>query len=158
MKLSEAKQILNKNGYLLEDRFGGGKDRYGHKINRIKLSDVNFDDVPDEDVVEETPSPKTKKVFSDVQVNNLSIWAFEDNYKDNRQFLCNQLKGKPVSKKTIEKILNGLNWDKWHDTHTTYFGIYDYIEDQGKCYIGKIGKDGNIDKPNLLITWYANKA
>ena len=146
MKLSEAKQILNKNGYLLEDRFGGGKDRYGHKINRIKLSDVNFDDVPNDEV------------FSDVQVNNLNMWAFEDNYKDNRQLLCNQLKGKPVSKKTIEKILNGLNWDKWNDTHSTYFGIYDYIEDKGKCYIGKIEKNGNIDKPLLLITWYANNA
>ena len=46
MKLAEARQILNKNGYLLEDRFGGGKDRFGHRIKRIKLSDL--EDKPDE--------------------------------------------------------------------------------------------------------------
>lgn len=44
MNLNEAKKFLNKNGYLLEDRFGGGKDRYGHKIKRLKLSDLDNDD------------------------------------------------------------------------------------------------------------------
>lgn len=44
MNISEAKKFLNKNGYLLEDRFGGGKDRYGHKIKRLKLSDLDNED------------------------------------------------------------------------------------------------------------------
>ncbi|MBO7210170.1 MAG: hypothetical protein J6V44_04045 [Methanobrevibacter sp.] len=44
MNLSEAKKFLNDNGYLLEDRFGGGKDRYGHKIKRLKLSDLDNED------------------------------------------------------------------------------------------------------------------
>lgn len=46
MNLSEAKKFLNENGYLLEDRFGGGKDRYGHKIKRLKLSDLDDEDEP----------------------------------------------------------------------------------------------------------------
>lgn len=46
MNLSEAKKFLNDNGYLLEDRFGGGKDRYGHKIKRLKLSDLDNEDEP----------------------------------------------------------------------------------------------------------------
>ena len=159
MKLYEAKQILNKYGYLLEDRFGGGRDRYGHKINRIKLSDINFDEIPDEEDVEETPTPapKAKKVFSDVQIRNLSICAFEDDYKDYRQYVCNELKGKPISKETIEKLLEDINWSKWQ-SDTEKFGIYDYIEDQGKCYIGKIVNTGSVYKPRLLITWYANNA
>lgn len=41
MNLYEAKKFLNDKGYLLEDRFGGGKDRYGHKIKRLKLSDLD---------------------------------------------------------------------------------------------------------------------
>lgn len=41
MNLNEAKEILKENGYLLEDRFGNGKDRYGHRINRLKLSDID---------------------------------------------------------------------------------------------------------------------
>lgn len=48
MNISEAKKFLNNNGYLLEDRFGGGKDRYGHKIKRLKLSDLDDGDEPDE--------------------------------------------------------------------------------------------------------------
>ena len=44
MNISEAKKFLNNNGYLLEDRFGGGKDRYGHKIKRLKLSDLDNED------------------------------------------------------------------------------------------------------------------
>ena len=44
MRLDEAREILNKNGYLLEDRFGNGKDRYGHRINRLKMSDIPTDD------------------------------------------------------------------------------------------------------------------
>ena len=48
MNISEAKKFLNDNGYLLEDRFGGGKDRYGHKIKRLKLSDLDNEDEPDE--------------------------------------------------------------------------------------------------------------
>ena len=43
MELNEAKEILKNAGYLLENRFGGGKDRFGH---RIKLSDL--EDKPDE--------------------------------------------------------------------------------------------------------------
>ena len=46
MNINEAKKFLNKNGYLLEDRFGGGKDRYGHKIKRLKLSDLDNEDEP----------------------------------------------------------------------------------------------------------------
>ena len=46
MNISEAKKFLNENGYLLEDRFGGGKDRYGHKIKRLKLSDLDDEDEP----------------------------------------------------------------------------------------------------------------
>lgn len=46
MNLYEAKKFLNDNGYLLEDRFGGGKDRYGHKIKRLKLSDLDNEDEP----------------------------------------------------------------------------------------------------------------
>lgn len=49
MNISEAKKFLNKNGYLLEDRFGGGKDRYGHKIKRLKLSDLDDEDLDNED-------------------------------------------------------------------------------------------------------------
>ena len=48
MNISEAKKFLNNNGYLLEDRFGGGKDRYGHKIKRLKLSDLDNEDEPAE--------------------------------------------------------------------------------------------------------------
>lgn len=44
MNIYEAKKFLNNNGYLLEDRFGGGKDRYGHKIKRLKLSDLDNED------------------------------------------------------------------------------------------------------------------
>ena len=47
MNLTEAKKFLNDNGYLLEDRFGGGKDRYGHKIKRLKLSDLDNEDGED---------------------------------------------------------------------------------------------------------------
>ena len=47
MNLTEAKKFLNYNGYLLEDRFGGGKDRYGHKIKRLKLSDLDNEDGED---------------------------------------------------------------------------------------------------------------
>lgn len=46
MNLHKAKQILNMNGYLLEDRFVGGKDRYGHTIKRLRLSDISTDDRP----------------------------------------------------------------------------------------------------------------
>ena len=46
MNLYEAKKFLNDNGYLLEDRFGGGKDRYGHKIKRLKLSDLDNEEEP----------------------------------------------------------------------------------------------------------------
>lgn len=49
MNISEAKKFLNENGYLLEDRFGGGKDRYGHKIKRLKLSDLDDEDLDNED-------------------------------------------------------------------------------------------------------------
>lgn len=49
MNLSEAKKFLNDKGYLLEDRFGGGKDRYGHKIKRLKLSDLDNEDLDNED-------------------------------------------------------------------------------------------------------------
>ena len=49
MNISEAKKFLNDNGYLLEDRFGGGKDRYGHKIKRLKLSDLDDEDLDNED-------------------------------------------------------------------------------------------------------------
>ena len=49
MNLYEAKKFLNNNGYLLEDRFGGGKDRYGHKIKRLKLSDLDNEDLDNED-------------------------------------------------------------------------------------------------------------
>jgi hypothetical protein len=48
MNIYEAKKFLNNNGYLLEDRFGGGKDRYGHKIKRLKLSDLDDGDEPAE--------------------------------------------------------------------------------------------------------------
>lgn len=174
MKLYEAKQILNKYGYLLEDRFGGGKDRYGHKINRIKLSDINFDEIPDEEDVEETPEPapepapepKTNKVFSDVNIRNLSLSSFEDDYFDWRDGIENFLTGKPVSEDTMKQALKGLDWDKSQNYRgklntgnpVVAFGIYDYIEDQGKCYIGRIGKDGSVYKPRLLITWYAKNA
>ena len=33
----------------MEDRFGGGKDRYGHKIKRLKLSDLDDEDFDNED-------------------------------------------------------------------------------------------------------------
>lgn len=49
MNISEAKKFLNDKGYLLEDRFGGGKDRYGHKIKRLKLSDLDNEDLDNED-------------------------------------------------------------------------------------------------------------
>lgn len=44
MELNEALERLNKAGFLVEDRFGNGKDRYGHRINRLKLSDIGVSD------------------------------------------------------------------------------------------------------------------
>ena len=44
MRLDEAKEILKSNGYLLETRFGNGKDRFNNKINRLKLSDIDDTD------------------------------------------------------------------------------------------------------------------
>lgn len=68
MNLYEAKKFLNNNGYLLEDRFGGGKDRYGHKIKRLKLSDLDNEDEPlqagdvEPSDIKPTEKPKTQPV------------------------------------------------------------------------------------------------
>lgn len=79
MNISEAKKFLNNNGYLLEDRFGGGKDRYGHKIKRLKLSDLDNEDEPDEIPVgddepsdfatTETPTEKPKAQQIEIKTN-----------------------------------------------------------------------------------------
>lgn len=79
MNISEAKKFLNNNGYLLEDRFGGGKDRYGHKIKRLKLSDLDNEDEPDEIPVgddepsdfatTETPTEKPKAQAVSIKTN-----------------------------------------------------------------------------------------
>ena len=78
MNLYEAKKFLNDNGYLLEDRFGGGKDRYGHKIKRLKLSDLDNEDEPDEipvgDVepsdIEPTEAPTENPKVQPVEIKN----------------------------------------------------------------------------------------
>lgn len=76
MNISEAKKFLNENGYLLEDRFGGGKDRYGHKIKRLKLSDLDNEDepLPVDDVepsdFEPTEAPTEKLNAQPVEIKN----------------------------------------------------------------------------------------
>ncbi len=97
MNLSEAKKFLNDNGYLLEDRFGGGKDRYGHKIKRLKLSDLDNEDLDNEDEplpagdvepsdVEPTEAPTEKPKTQPVEIKNnedlleLTISTLEDDF------------------------------------------------------------------------------
>ncbi len=73
MNLNEAKKFLNSNGYLLEDRFGGGKDRYGHKIKRLKLSDLDNEDEPVEPPVgdvEPTEAPAETPKAQPVEIKN----------------------------------------------------------------------------------------
>ena len=81
MNLSEAKKFLNDKGYLLEDRFGGGKDRYGHKIKRLKLSDLDNEDLDNEDEplpagdvepsdVEPAEAPTEKPKTQPVEIKN----------------------------------------------------------------------------------------
>ena len=81
MNLSEAKKFLNDKGYLLEDRFGGGKDRYGHKIKRLKLSDLDNEDLDNEDEplpagdvepsdLEPTEAPTEKPKTQAVEIKN----------------------------------------------------------------------------------------
>ena len=76
MNLYEAKKFLNNNGYLLEDRFGGGKDRYGHKIKRLKLSDLDNEDepIPAGDVepsdIKPTEAPTEKPKTQPVELKN----------------------------------------------------------------------------------------
>lgn len=81
MNISEAKKFLNKNGYLLEDRFGGGKDRYGHKIKRLKLSDLDNGDLDNGDEpipagddepsdVEPTEAPTEQPKAQPVEIKN----------------------------------------------------------------------------------------
>ena len=78
MNLYEAKKFLNDNGYLLEDRFGGGKDRYGHKIKRLKLSDLDNEDepveIPEGDVepsdFEPTEAPTENPKVQPVEIKN----------------------------------------------------------------------------------------
>lgn len=65
MRLDEAKRILKRNGYLLETRFGNGKDRFGNKINRFRLSDIDDSD--------DTVDPNEP-----ITVDHID----EDNYKD----------------------------------------------------------------------------
>ncbi len=81
MNLYEAKKFLNDKGYLLEDRFGGGKDRYGHKIKRLKLSDLDNEDLDNEDEpipagdvepsdLEPTEAPTEKPKTQPVEIKN----------------------------------------------------------------------------------------
>ena len=87
MNLYEAKKFLNNNGYLLEDRFGGGKDRYGHKIKRLKLSDLDNEDdpIPAEDV-EPAEAPTEKPKTQPVELKNnedlleLTYTTLEDDF------------------------------------------------------------------------------
>lgn len=79
MNISEAKKFLNNNGYLLEDRFGGGKDRYGHKIKRLKLSDLDNEDEPvelpvgDVEPTDFTETPKAQPVENENNVDLLEL-------------------------------------------------------------------------------------
>lgn len=79
MNISEAKKFLNENGYLLEDRFGGGKDRYGHKIKRLKLSDLDNEDEPvelpagDVEPTDFTETPKAQPVGNENNVDLLKL-------------------------------------------------------------------------------------
>ena len=75
MDLNEAKKFLNDNGYLLEDRFGGGKDRYGHKIKRLKLSDLDNGEEPEIPVgdVEPTETPKAQPVSIETNEDLLKL-------------------------------------------------------------------------------------
>ena len=87
MNITEAKKFLNKNGYLLEDRFGGGKDRYGHKIKRLKLSDLDNEDEPFEipvgdvepsDFMPERPTEKSASIGSKEDLLELTYTTLED--------------------------------------------------------------------------------
>lgn len=92
MNLYEAKKFLNDNGYLLEDRFGGGKDRYGHKIKRLKLSDLDNDDEPvelpvgdvepadfmPEEKPTETPKAQTVEIKNNKDLLELTYKTLED--------------------------------------------------------------------------------
>jgi len=93
MNLSEAKKFLNDNGYLLEDRFGGGKDRYGHKIKRLKLSDLDNEDLYNEDEplpagdiepsdLEPTEKPKTQavEIKNSADLLELTYKTLEDDF------------------------------------------------------------------------------
>lgn len=92
MNLSEAKKFLNDKGYLLEDRFGGGKDRYGHKIKRLKLSDLDNEDepLPAGDVepsdLEPTEAPTENPKAQPVEIKNsadlleLTYTTLEDDF------------------------------------------------------------------------------
>ena len=90
MNLTEAKKILNNKGYLLEDRFGGGKDRYGHKINRIKVSDL-YNEEPDgdtEEVIGGVPAETLKfdweQLFLDCQEDSFvtKLECYIENFED----------------------------------------------------------------------------
>lgn len=90
MNLSEAKKFLNDNGYLLEDRFGSGKDRYGHKIKRLKLSDLDNEDEPipvgdvepsdfmPEEKPTETPKAQSVEIKNNKDLLELTYTTLED--------------------------------------------------------------------------------
>ena len=85
MDLNEAKKFLNNNGYLLEDRFGGGKDRYGHKIKRLKLSDLDNGEEPEIPVGDveptdftETPTEQPVSIGNNEDLLELTYQTLED--------------------------------------------------------------------------------
>lgn len=148
MNISEAKKFLNNNGYLLEDRFGGGKDRYGHKIKRLKLSDLDNEDLDNEDEplpagdVEPTEAPTEKPKTQPVEIKN------------NEDLL-------ELTYKTLEDFPGYIDYDKSGLTlviHDLLHNNDDYLQRAGKIF-GDIEQTTNekYDYALASLSYYLEK-
>ena len=154
MNLSEAKKFLNDNGYLLEDRFGGGKDRYGHKIKRLKLSDLDNEDLDNED----EPLPAGDIEPSDLEPTEASA----ENPKAQPVEIKNRADLLELTYKTLEDDFPGyIDYDEEGlrlVIHDLLHNDDDYLKRAGKIF-GDIEETTNkkYDDALNVLSYYLDK-
>jgi hypothetical protein len=154
MNLYEAKKFLNDNGYLLEDRFGGGKDRYGHKIKRLKLSDLDNEDLDNED----EPLPAGDVEPSDLEPTEASA----ENPKAQPVEIKNRADLLELTYKTLEDDFPGYIYYDEEGLrlviHDLLHNDDDYLKRAGKIY-GDIEETTNERYDNALseLSYYLDK-
>ena len=145
--LSELSDVLyrlyTKGEGVSEDR--RGTDRYGHSVRRFTTKDLTGSDgdgASGDDA--ETPNK-----FGLAYLDTTSISAFSNDHSTSaRDGFLHDLAQMPVSRKSIEDLLNKYQLSKWGHK----IAIRDFFPDNGIAYLGRIGNDG-LPLKTLCLRW-----